>query len=353
LDPKECKVEEIVVEPSEAGERIDRVLARRIPSLSRSKVQKLIENGQVRVDGEVCRASSVLHNGVKITVQTTEEKPAAREEKTVLAPRKADFEVLYEDESLIVINKPAGLVVHPGAGTTDPTLAEGVLFHLGRDAVQYDENSDIDSNRPGIVHRLDKDTSGVMVVAKSEKAHEHLSQQFREKTNLREYVAILDGVLPASSMIFDSYLHRDPRHRLRFASVTNEEYAQIVATKSDVSGYRYAKTSFQVKKVYGERISLVAVRLATGRTHQIRVHSRCLGAPVLGDAVYGARKKRWPLGFPGELITELSSVPRQMLHARVLGFVHPNTHKKLAFEASLPEDFKNVLKLLDSALGHP
>ena len=186
-----------------------------------------------------------------------------------------------------------------------------------------------------------------MVVAKDASTHEELARQFKEKSNLREYVALVDGLLRQGETVLESYLYRDPRQRLRFASLTPEGYQAVAASGKEVTPYRYAKTVFSPRKIYGGRLSLVTVRLFTGRTHQIRVHAKALGIPICGDPLYG-RGCHLPKGvFPGEVITEIRDLKRQMLHARVLGFRHPDSGRKMAFEAGLPADFKNILELLE------
>jgi 23S rRNA pseudouridine1911/1915/1917 synthase len=259
-------------------ERIDRYLARLLPELSRQRIQKLIKNERCQLNDELCSSGSSVKNGDIIHLSLDE--PA---EDRVLEPAPLDIDVLYEDEDLIVVNKAAGVVVHPGIGTIETTLIEGILYHLQKGRGDLPGPTD----RPGIVHRLDKDTSGVMVVAKHARSHASLAEQFKEKTNLREYVALLDGVLKDTEITVESHLTRDPRQRLRFKSIPLGEKAPNSA--------RYAKSIFKKRMVFGKRLTLVNVRLSTGRTHQIRAHARSLNAPVWGDPVYG-RQKPLPLG---------------------------------------------------------
>lgn len=309
-------------------ERVDRYLARVLPEMSRQRIQKLIKNDQCQLNDELCTSGSSVKNGDLIHLSLSE--PVA---DRVLEPAPLDIDILYEDDDVIVVNKAAGVVVHPGIGTLEPTLIEGILYHLNQGRGDLPGPED----RPGIVHRLDKDTSGVMVIAKHAKAHESLAEQFREKTNLREYVALLDGVLKDLEITVESHLARDPMQRLRFKSIPLGEKAPNSA--------RYAKSIFKKRMVFGKRLTLVNVRLSTGRTHQIRAHARSLNAPVWGDPVYG-RQKPLPLMLPGPIKRELEAVGRQLLHARLLGFKHPSTGRLLSFEAPLPLDFRTVLQLL-------
>ncbi len=329
------------VEASDAG-RLDTYLVRQLNEQSRSSIQTWIRAGHVLVNGLQQKTGYALEPGDEITIHNSD---ALRPQpgSTELQPMAMPLSILYEDESVLVIDKPAGLVVHPGAGTRGrPTLVAGVLAHLGAKA--GDLPGEVE--RPGVVHRLDKDTSGVIVFAKTLSAHRHLALQFKNKTNLREYVALLDGMLPDEKCTVESYLTRDPRFRIRFMAHSLEAYEALKEAEADLSSYRYAKTYIERRKVYGKRLSLVVLRLDTGRTHQIRVHARSLGMPIWGDILYGA-SQRLPPQFPAALKVALEAVPRHLLHARRLGFEHPLNGRKLAFEAPLPEDFRSVLELLE------
>jgi 23S rRNA pseudouridine1911/1915/1917 synthase len=224
--------------------------------------------------------------------------------------------------------------VHPGAGTeSETTLVEGVLFYLNRSPVKGEL-------RPGIVHRLDKDTTGALVISKNEFAHQKLSIQFAEKSNRREYAALLGGVLQDREVVVENYLLRDANNRLKF-----------IAAASDPGGSsRWSKSTFTEQARFLHRISLASVQLHTGRTHQIRVHAKTLNCPVLGDQLYG---KKVDLGghAPKELQIKLNKIPRQMLHARLLGFVHPITGESMLFDAPLPSDFRDILHLLKDHLN--
>ena len=246
-----------------------------------------------------------------------------------LSPQPIRLDILYEDDDLLVVNKEAGLTVHPGAGTYGtPTLVEGILYYLK-------QTPDPGNLRPGIVHRLDKDTSGALVISKNEYVHQRLSLQFAEKTNHREYAALLVGVLPQNELTVESYLSRDPHNRLKFVSHPTDPGGSA----------RWAKSIFKEQVRFAHRMSLASVTLHTGRTHQIRVHAKVLNASVLGDQLYGHK-----VDFGGHMSKEvqaaLNKASRQMLHARLLGFIHPRTKAEMMFEAPVPEDFKILLNLL-------
>lgn len=337
--------------PAEAhGSRIDKYLAEALAAqgLSRSKLQALIEAGSVSVNGAVVRAKHLLREGDLIELSATSMK--AEVAGPTLTPVAMSLDILYEDEHLLVVNKAAGISVHPGAGTHEPTLVEGLLHHCGGRlakpaGAEDDDDADDDASsvRPGIVHRLDKDTTGALVVAKSDRAHAALSKQFHDKTNEREYTALLDGRMPEHTIVVESYLFRDPERRTKFAAVTMADYA--ILEKSGALGgrrYRYAKTTFTRIADLHDRLTLARVQLHTGRTHQIRVHAAALRLPVVGDGLYG-RALALPTGFPPALALRLRQVGRQLLHARTLGFVHPATGKPVSFEAPYPADFKQIL----------
>ncbi|MCX6128650.1 MAG: RluA family pseudouridine synthase [Proteobacteria bacterium] len=322
--------------------RLDVFLTRSLPRFSRSALQTLIKGGHVKVNGHVAKASQRLEATDSIQLDDLPEEQLA---EPSMVPTPFPLDILYEDTSLIVINKPAGLIVHPGAGTRGkPTLVAAVLAHLG---LSQPEDLPGELGRPGVVHRLDKDTSGAIVIAKTAAAHRHLAAQFKNKTNLREYVALLNGAMEDELVDIESYLYRDPRNRTRFTSMSLEDYAIKISPDSEQTAYRFAKTSFFCRKIYGKKITLALVRLTTGRTHQIRVHAKTLGWSVVGDMVYGPSVVRLPPSFPQPIREAFEGITRQLLHARRLGFVHPETGEKLAFEAALPEDFHAVLELLE------
>lgn len=339
FNPEE--VEEYLLDVPEEfeGSRLDQWLASVFTDSSRSQIKQWVEKGFVEVEGKTVNKNSYsLKTGQKVHVKirTVPENS--------LTPAPLELDILFEDEHLIVVNKAAGIVVHPGAGVHSTTLVEGILHYLGKEAPSG-------ATRPGIVHRLDKDTSGAIVVAKNDVVHRGLAEQFANKSNFREYVAILNGTLDGlagGKVEYESYLYRDPAHRLRFASMPAAEY-QAKFSEVEPKGYRYAKSTFEVQGEFKSRISLSYVRLHTGRTHQIRVHAKALGAAVLGDGLYGLAPTL-PKAFGEEAAKAVLAVKRQMLHARFLGFTHPATGKVERFEAPLPGDMQSLLRVLSPHL---
>lgn len=342
-------IHELIVSPLPEGRvRLDIYLSRVLEGVSRSKVQEMISSGLVEVNSVKVSAKHQLSGGERIQYGDLGRA------QTTLEPVQMNLEILFEDDHLIFINKPAGVAVHPGAGETDATLVNGLLYHakkLGMSQSQYDDE-DPSYERPGIVHRLDKDTTGVMVVAKTDFAHAHLSKQFHDKTNFRQYVALLNGAFPEGEWVRDSYLFRDPKERTRFSSIDVSRYEHLKSregTGEDLPGYRFARTLFKREAQYRGVLSLVSVKLSTGRTHQIRLHAKDLGAPIIGDPVYGAKAICAGRGVFTETIEErIVAVRRQMLHAWVLGLTHPATGKWMQFEAPLPDDFASLVKMLEA-----
>lgn len=338
---------ELTVAPLEEGRiRLDLYLSRVLPGVSRTKIQEMVSSGLVEVNGELVSAKYQVKSGDKIRYGSLQRAVTSME------PVAIDLEILFEDEHLMFINKPAGIAVHPGAGETGPTLVHGLLHHakkLGA-STSSDEDDESSLERPGIVHRLDKDTSGVMVIAKTDQAHASLSQQFHDKVNFRQYVALLNGPFPEGEWVRDSYLFRDTRERTRFDSMDVSRYEHLKSREggTELAGHRFARTLFKREAQYKGLLSLVSLKLATGRTHQIRLHARDLGAPVLGDQVYGSKPVCIGRGcFPSDLEAKILGIRRQMLHAWVLGLKHPISGKWLQFEASLPEDFAQIIKDLE------
>lgn len=329
------KHEKWTVCSSELGQRLDLCLVEKLPELSRAKVQKLIRQGHVLVQGQPTKSNYVIRDGDEIQV-TIKAEPSPLS----LNPHPMDLDILFEDDCLIVLNKPTGISVHPGAGEREPTLVEGILAHLS-------DNSPQKSLRPGVVHRLDKDTTGVLVFAKDEQSHAHLAKQFEAKTNHREYIALLDGYMEEETLDYESYLFRDPKERLRFASIRKEDYEKKYSSSpEDKKGYRFASSHFEKLQSYAQRFTLASITLRTGRTHQIRVHCKALKHPVLGDPLYNTPHE-FPKTIPQKLTKTLKSLKRQMLHAKILSFTHPKTGERMSFEAPLPEDFEAVLKTLE------
>ena len=321
------------------GQRVDKWLVEHLPQLvTRSQLQKWIDDHRVAINGKICKANQKLDKDDVVTVAS----PPIEQTTRVLRAISMPLEILFEDEQVLVIDKPAGIAVHPGAGDPEPTLVEGLLAYR-KDWQQ--SLQDQEGFRPGVVHRLDKDTTGVMVFAKTPVAYQDLTQQFREKTNARQYIAILDGLLPHSPLTYESYLYRDPNHRLRFASISAEEIKKQFAQEIP-SAYRWAKSLFQVQGVFAHHFTLAEVTLHTGRTHQIRVHSQALHAPVLGDPLY-AHKRIYPKTLGTEVLSAFSQIRRQLLHAQTLGFMHPISKEVMSFVAKVPADFQKILTLLD------
>jgi 23S rRNA pseudouridine1911/1915/1917 synthase len=305
---------EIIIAASEAGQRLDRVLAQRHPEISRSTFQRWIEEGRVTYAGRAVAAKDKALAGQALLVA-----PAPPPVSDAL-PEAIPLDVLFEDEHLIVLHKPAGLVVHPAAGHASGTLVNALLHHT-------EVELGADPRRPGVVHRLDKDTSGVMVVTRTEQAREALAAQFARHAIERVYEAICLGQPPARQT-FDTLIGRHPTDRKRFSSKVRQ-------------GKRAVTHIERLRLLQGA--ALVACRLETGRTHQIRVHMADHGFPLLGDPVYGKPARDALLREVGE------QLGRQALHARVLGFVHPVTQLALRFDVPPPADFQRALARLSQA----
>jgi 23S rRNA pseudouridine1911/1915/1917 synthase len=296
---------ELLVSANEAKLRLDQFLAKRLPEFSRSRLQQLIRGGFVRLNDSTSRPRQIVRGGDKIELT---EPPL---EKIETLPEQIPLEVLFEDNDLIVINKPAGLVVHPGAGHREHTLVNALLNHCATlSGIGGKE-------RPGIVHRLDKETSGCLVVAKNDATHRDLSKQFAARTVEKIYLALVAGKLRKPAGVIEEKIGRHPIHRRRMSATT-------------LRG-RAAKTEYRAVRS-SDRATLIECRLHSGRTHQIRVHLHHLGHPVLGDKVYAPRLAK--------------DFPRQMLHAWKLGFRHPRTEEWKNFEAPLPPDFATAIRLI-------
>jgi 23S rRNA pseudouridine1911/1915/1917 synthase len=317
----------LVVTEEEEGLRLDRVLAARLADagLSRSRLKALLEQGCVTAGGAtIDDASRRVKSGERFDIQVPDAIEATPR------PQAIDLVIVYEDAELLVIDKPAGLVVHPGAGNPEGTLVNALLAYCG------DQLSGIGGvKRPGIVHRLDKDTSGLMVVAKNDRAHHALSAQFADRTLSRTYHAVLWGRPPKSDGEVEGLIGRSPTDRKRMAVVNH--------------GGKAALTYYRVLKRFGLAASLVECRLATGRTHQIRVHMASVGSPVVGDPLYGhARSKLRLSGVPEPVRRLLLDFPRQALHAMALQFAHPVSGKLMEFNSKLPEDMEALVASLES-----
>jgi 23S rRNA pseudouridine1911/1915/1917 synthase len=308
----------LVVDSENDGIRLDAFLASQISSWSRARLQHLIADEEVLVNGKPSKSSYRLRAGDEIEVELVA-SPA-----TNFTPEDLPLDIIYEDESLIVVNKPAGLVVHPAAGIQTGTLANALAFHFDR------LSTNAGTIRPGIVHRIDKDTSGLLVVAKTEAAHENLADQFRDRTVFKSYLALVHGVVEQDSGRIDQPLARDPRNRTRIAIVR---------------GGRAALTLYRVRKRY-DRFTSLAVEIKTGRTHQIRVHLAYLKHPVVGDEIYGGGRDN-TVRDP-KVKVEIRKLGRHFLHAAELGFRHPASGAELHFQSPLPPDLQQLLNTLET-----
>ncbi len=315
------------VRPEQAGQRLDKLLSDALAGagLSRSRLKSLIEQGMVAAGGAtIDDASYRVKPGEALTVDV----PGA--EAATPVPQAIPLTVLFEDENLLVIDKPADMVVHPAAGNPDGTLVNALLAHCG------DRLSGIGGvRRPGIVHRLDKDTSGLMVVAKSDRAHQGLSAQFADRTLSRTYRAVVWGLPAAREGEVDAPIGRHPRDRKRMAVVQGP------------TG-KPATTRYRVLRGFGLTASLVECRLLTGRTHQIRVHMAHIGHPVVGDPLYARVRAPRLKGLGADALAALTGFPRQALHAVALEFVHPVTGERLRFESPFPNDIETLIHKLES-----
>lgn len=282
--------------------RIDKYLAGQLEGVSRSKIQKLISEGQILVNEKEVKAKYKVSNGDEIVVTIPDPEPVD------VVAQNLPLEIIYEDEDIVLINKAQGMVVHPGAGHKDGTLVNALLYHI-------DDLSGINGEiRPGIVHRLDKETSGILVVAKNDTAHVHLSKQLQERSMTKKYWTLVHGVIPHEHGTIDAPIGRDPKNRQQFTVI-----------KSGKEAISHFKVLERLKN-----FSLLEVSIETGRTHQIRVHLKYINYPVAGDKTYG----------PGKTIKGEG----QFLHARSLEFVHPRTQETMIFEAPVPEIFERTLE---------
>lgn len=303
---------EIVIDDEMNGTRLDLVLSACMEDFSRSFIQKLFENGSITVDGEVCREKKQKAvSGALVCI----ELPTP--ERIETEPENIPLDIVYEDEDVLVVNKPAGMVVHPAPGNYTATLVNALLYHCGDDLSSI--NGVI---RPGIVHRIDKDTSGLLMVAKNDRAHASLSKQLAEHSITRRYKAIVYSNIKEDEDSIDRPIGRDPSNRLRNA-VTEHNSKRAV-------------THYRVLERFG-RFTLIEATLETGRTHQIRVHMAYIRHPLLGDELYGPAKSKEAARLGAR---------RQMLHAGVLGFVHPTSGKYMEFSSPPPDDFHEVLEKL-------
>jgi len=307
----------LVTETDAAGVRLDVWLARRLPNLSRARLQALIAEGHVRVDGSAARSSTRLGPGQAIAVREPAPVPAEPQ------PEDIPLSVVHEDPQLIVVDKPAGLVVHPGAGTHDGTLVNALLRYV------TDLSGVGGVLRPGIVHRLDRGTSGLLVVAKDDQTHRSLVRQFSSRRVEKEYLVLVHGTPGTRTGEITASIGRHPVHRKKMAT--------------DVPRGREARTSWTVEERF-DGASLLRVRIHTGRTHQIRVHLASMGHPVVGDATYGG--SRTPSSRRPAARRALESLDRPALHAARLAFTHPRSEERVEFVSPLPTDLASLLDTL-------
>jgi 23S rRNA pseudouridine1911/1915/1917 synthase len=322
--PPDADRHEVVAGEDDAGRRLDAWLAARVPSLSRARLQALIDSGHVLLDGAAARAAARVRPGQRAVVEVPPAAPAA--------PRPEDIPlaVVHEDDRLLVIDKPAGLVVHPGAGAEAGTLVNALLGRV------KDLSGIGGVLRPGIVHRLDRGTSGLIVVAKDDATHRALVGQFASRTVEKEYLALVLGVPARPRGEIDAPIGRDPVHRKKMS---------VRAPRG-----RAARTSWTIEERL-DGAALLRVRIHTGRTHQIRVHLASIGHPVAGDGVYGGT--RTPPSRRAAARAALASLARPALHSARLAFMHPGTGERVTFTSPLPEDVGRVLAALREAGGRP
>jgi len=310
------RVIELVVSAENAGARLDRCAAALIDDLTRSRIRTLIDAGCVTHNGGPAKPATIVAEGDVVVVEVPDPEPAGVEAE------KIPLSIVHEDAEILVIDKPAGLVVHPAAGNPSGTLVNALLHHC----------SDLSGiggvARPGIVHRLDKDTTGLMVVAKSDRAHQALALAFRRRRVSKTYLAVCFGSPAADEGVVDAALDRHPRHRQRMAVV---------------EGGRPARTLYEVAERW-DGASLLHCRLVTGRTHQIRVHMAHVGHALVGDPLYAGRQ--WKAIADPQAAVACRRFPRQALHAWRLAFDHPLTGDSVSFEASVPDDIQGLIDVL-------
>ena len=312
--------------------RIDKYLMNFVENATRTKIQAAAKLGSIQVDGNVVKSNYKVKPGDKIKVLF--EYPP---HENLLLPENIDLDIVYEDDELVVVNKPAGMVVHPGHGNYSGTLINALIFH-------FENLPNNSSNRPGLVHRIDKETSGLLVIAKTEKAMIDLSEQFAKKTSTREYIALVWGNVNEDSGTINEYIGRNPKNRLQ----------NIVFSGDDIEKGKPAITHYKVLNRYGY-VTLVSCTLETGRTHQIRVHMKHIGHTIFNDSRYGG-----DLILKGTTFTKYKQfvdncfkiLPRQALHAKTLGFKHPKTKEDLSFDSEIPEDIQQCLDKWESYAKH-
>lgn len=311
----------LIPDDQQIGQRVDHVLARAMTTLSRSRIQRLIESANVLVNGQPVKPSYKLKPGDKLEIDIPPPEP------TQFLPENLTLNIIYEDDDLLIINKPAGLVVHPGAGVRSGTLANALAYH-------YQQLSSLSGQvRPGIVHRLDKQTSGLLVVAKNDEAHLKLAEQWRRREVEKTYLGLVYGVPAPAQGKIEAPIGRHPTERIK------------MAVRPEGKG-RQAVTLYRVVEAFADT-ALIEVQIKTGRTHQIRVHLAYMRHPIVGDDVYGSSYKT---KLKNPIIRQaVDQLGRYFLHAARLRFRHPRTNESLAFQADLPDDLQQLLMLLRSS----
>ncbi|MDF2866156.1 MAG: pseudouridine synthase, RluA family [Clostridia bacterium] len=299
------------IEDKDIGTRLDIYLSNNLNEYTRSYIKKLIEDNEILVNDKSVKSGYSLKLNDKILIKDI------KIQESDIIPKKIDIDIIYEDDDIIIINKEKGMTVHPGSGNYTDTLVNSLLY------THKDKLSTINSVvRPGIVHRIDKDTTGILVVAKNDNAHKRLSEQFKEHTIKREYIALVKGILKEDNIIVDQPIGRSTKDRKKMC----------ITDKNS----RNAVTHITVlNRFYNSKITLIKAVLETGRTHQIRVHMKYLGYPLLGDLTYGSESKQF-------------KVKGHLLHARLLGFIHPSNNNYVEFESKLPEEFQSILNTLEN-----
>ena len=306
------KVMEFNIEAEEQGKRLDSFLSEKIEGYSRTYMQKLIEDENCKVNGKGAKSNLKLRQGDRVEAAIPDPVPLEVE------PEKIELDIVYEDADIVIINKPQGMVVHPAHGNYSGTVVNALLSHCGS-LSDYNSLTGINGvMRPGIVHRIDKDTSGIIVIAKTNEAHLSLSEQLKEHSITRKYTALLEGRLKDDAGRIETLIGRNPKDRKQMAVVSGNG--------------KKAVTHYRVLERFDSNTLIEAV-LETGRTHQIRVHMAYLGHPLVGDTVYGHKKQKF-------------DTKGQLLHARILGFIHPTSQMYVEFEAALPDYFEKILEIL-------
>ena len=315
------------VDPKNSGKRLDIFLSDNLSRFTRSFIKKLIENRQIMLNNKTSLSPSTKVKYKDLIIANIIEKNNKK-----INPKKIDLNVIYEDKSILVIDKPKGMVVHPGAGNYENTLVNALIY-------KYKKNlSDINGLlRPGIVHRIDKETSGLLVIAKNNFAHSNLGDQFSKHTIDRKYLCLAWGVVRPLSGKIVTLITRDKKNRQLMT--VSEIYG-----KKAITNYKTIKV-FNLKDI--PKISLIECKLETGRTHQIRVHLKYKGASLLGDKQYGKKNVKFKK-INNEFLIKLNNLSGQALHAKTLGFIHPDTKKRMNFDSSLPDGFKKILHLLEN-----